>query len=182
VRIGWSAMISVKELKFKICLIGDWGVGKTSLIRKYVLDQYDDIYISTLGTKTTKKRMTFKKNEKQFINLTLQIWDVMGQKEFYKIQTFAFQGTQAAFIVCDITRKESVESINQWREQLFKITEKIPIIILVNKNDLQNKVELTSKELKTVSQQLHSPILFTSAKTGENVESAFLEIGKTLIS
>ena len=58
-------MLSVKEIKRKICLIGDWGVGKTSLIRKFVLDQYDDIYLATFGTKTTKKRIKFKKDENQ---------------------------------------------------------------------------------------------------------------------
>ena len=169
-------------MKFKICLIGDWGVGKTSLIRKYVLDQYDDIYITTLGTKTTKKQITFKINENKLVNLTLQIWDTMGQHDFYTIQKFAFQGTHAAFIVCDVTRKESLWSLSYWREQLFEIAEEIPIIILANKNDLQNRAQLSYKNLDDVSKQLHAPILYTSAKTGENVEHAFLEIGKKLVS
>ena len=175
-------MLSVKEIKRKICLIGDWGVGKTSLIRKFVLDQYDDIYLATFGTKTTKKRIKFKKDENHIIDLTLMIWDIMGQKEFNKIQSHAYRGAQAAFIVCDITRKQTLFDVCFWKMELFNIARDIPIIVLANKFDLRDDAEITSEDLKEISSELQVQYFLTSAKTGKNVEMAFVEIGKLLVS
>jgi len=174
-------MISVKELKRKICVLGDWGVGKTSLIRKFVLDQFDDSYLATFGTKSTKKRIIFKKDDSNMVDLTLIIWDVMGQQEFKKIQTLAYAGTQAAFIVCDITRKETLYDTAMWQLDLYNITQEIPIIVLANKADLKNEAEITEDDLKEVTEGLHAPCFFTSAKTGENVEKAFLELSKKML-
>ena len=174
-------MVLVKKVKCKICLIGDWGVGKTSLIRKYVLDQYDDSYLTTLGTKASKKHIIYNNGGKKITNLTLQIWDVMGQKEFNKIQKLAFRGTQAAFIVCDITRKDTLDNLMTWKLEIFEIADDIPIIILANKYDLLDQAEFTLEDLNTVTKKLKADSFFTSAKTGENVENAFTELGSKLI-
>ncbi len=170
-------MVSVTEIKRKLCIIGDWGVGKTSLIRRFVLDQFDDKYLMTIGCKVYKKRLKFQKDKDNIIDLKLVIWDIMGQKEFKMTQRLSFQGTNGTLIVCDVTRKNTLSSINQWREDLFKITEKIPIIILANKADLGDKAEFTIEDLEWVSKKIQAPYFFTSAKTGENVETAFREIG-----
>ena len=169
-------------MKCKVCIIGDWGVGKTSLIRKYVLDQYSDMYISTLGTKATKKCIVFKNGNEKIVNLTLQIWDVMGQKEFSKIQTVAYNGTHAALIVCDITRKETLESIKTWIAKLYSIANDIPIIILANKNDLLYEAKVKLEDLEKIAKEMNTHCLYTSAKTGENVEAAFRQLGSRLIA
>jgi small GTP-binding protein len=174
-------MVTVSEIKRKICLIGDWGVGKTSLIKKYVFDQFDDKYITTLGTKVTKKRMKFKISEEKLIDINFMIWDIMGQEEFKKIQLMAFKNSNGAFIVCDVTRRETLETITNWKTNLYKVTGKIPLVILANKSDLQNEAEFTNNDLAEVTEKINIPYYFTSAKTGENVENAFISLGKKLI-
>ena len=98
------------KVKVKICLLGDAGVGKTSLIRRYVMDMFDDKYITTLGTKVSKRKLVIKKNDNEF-DLTFSIWDILGQEEFKNIQNMALKNSKGAIIVCDITRKKTLENI-----------------------------------------------------------------------
>jgi len=174
-------MVSIHEIKRKVCLIGDWGVGKTSLIRKYVFDQFDDKYIVTLGTKVTKKRVKFKKSEEEIIDLNMMIWDIMGQEDFKKIQLLAYKNANGALIVCDLTRRETLDHIPKWRDELFSITGEIPLVVLANKCDLTEQGKFTATELTEVSNGIKAQCFITSAKTGENVETAFKKIGVKLI-
>ena len=174
-------MVNVQELKRKVCLVGDWGVGKTSLIRKFVFDQFNDRYLVTLGTKITKKRIKYKLTNNDIIDLNLIIWDVMGQKEFKKVQLTAYENTNGVFIVCDITRKDTLNSIKNWRRELFDVTGNIPMIILANKNDLRDQAKFTSEEVAEVANGLNALYYLTSAKTGENIEKAFMKMGIRMI-
>ena len=174
-------MVEIQEVKKKICLIGDWGVGKTSLIRKYVFNQFDDKYLVTFGTKISKKRIKYKLQEDRMIDLNLLIWDIMGQKEFKKVQLNAYKSANGAFIVCDVTRRESLNNILNWHSDLLSITGDIPVVILANKHDLLNQGEFTNKDVEDLANNLNAKYFFTSAKTGFNVEDAFKEIGKRLL-
>jgi len=116
------------RIKGKVCLLGDAAVGKTSLIRRFVLDQYDDKYISTVGTKVTKKKMDFEFPDlNSSVEVTLLIWDIMGQArnvlkstlsqyERYIPQKDFYRNAKAAIIVCDITRKDTFEHIEYKNE------------------------------------------------------------------
>jgi len=174
-------MVNIKEVKRKICLIGDWGVGKTSLIRKFVLDQFDDKYIATFGSKVTKKRIKYKITKNDIIDLNMMIWDIMGQKEFKKARIMAYRGTKGALLVCDITRLETLNNILYYSEELFDIIQDIPIAVLANKADLKKDAEFSPKELKGVANKIQAPYFSTSAKTGENVKEAFFGLGEKMI-
>jgi small GTP-binding protein len=163
------------KMKVKICLVGDAGVGKTSLIRRYVLDMFDDNYITTLGTKVSKKRVVIKKDEKK-IDLTLSIWDVLGQEDFKNIQNMAFKGSKGLILVCDKTRLETLDNVTKWQERVMGIANNIPSIILVNKSDLEEQSNLTEENVKELATNLNMPYLFTSAKDGTNVIKAFYKI------
>lgn len=175
-------MVDIQELKSKICLIGDWGVGKTSLIRKFVFDQFDDKYLVTFGTKVTKKRIKFRKNNGNIIDLNLMIWDIMGQKEFKKVQVLAYKNTNGIFLVCDVTRRETLESIPEWRSEIYKITGNVPVIILANKSDLKEQNKVSTNDLAEMANKLQATYFYTSAKTGENVEIAFNKMGLKIIN
>ena len=175
-------MVNVTEVKRKLCLIGDWGVGKTSLVRRFVHNTFDDRYFETIGTKVIKKRIKYEKEAGKVIDLNLLIWDIMGQKEFIRTQELAFHGTQGAIIVCDFTRKETLENICHWQQVLFEISNPIPIVILANKNDLTNDAKFCHEDFCEVCEKLKAPYFSTSAKTGANVEEAFRTIGSELIA
>jgi len=165
----------------KVCLLGDSSVGKTSLVRKYVFDTFDDAYIATIGTKTVKKELSVEYFGKE-LNLTLMIWDILGQKEYRRVQSMSFQGTSGALVVCDITRPESLQSLHDyWVPELRKIAGNIPIVFLANKCDLIGKEGFDESDLNKLADEYGGYYMLTSAKTGENVENAFITLGKSLV-
>lgn len=176
-----------KNVEKKVCLLGDFGVGKTSLIRRFVENAYDDRYLSTLGVKVSKKSFVIKDMKKKPFfkaNLTLLIWDLVGQKGFHSTQTSAYQGTNGAFVVCDLSRPDTIDSLEWWISSLYNITKPIPLVFLANKVDLTEEsvpLELNRK-LDAIANKYKADFFATSAKTGKNVETAFQTIGKVLTS
>jgi small GTP-binding protein len=171
------------QLAKKILLIGDPSVGKTSLVRKFVLDMFDDKYLTTLGTKVTNKTMLFSpEGLNKRVELKMLIWDVMGQKEYKMIQESAYQGSSGAIIVGDLSRQETMNNLGSWVSDLFNISSVIPIIFVANKVDLVDSNGINKSELDNLSMSYEAPYFFTSAKTGENVESAFQALGEVIIN
>ena len=166
-----------KNLIKKICLLGDGEVGKTSLIRKFVYDEFDDKYLMTIGTKITKKTMTIK-SESEEINLTVMINDIVGQVEFERIHRQYYRGSKAGIFVCDLTRPDTLERMDWWLDSFRKVAGDVPILILGNKSDLFEQRQITQNDLEKYSAKYNCPYLFTSAKTGESVEKAFLTVGR----
>ncbi len=166
-------------IKKKICLLGDPAVGKTSLIQRYVMDKYDDEYLSTLGTKVTKKEVEVN-DDFNFIqfNLTFMIWDVLGQKEFKRIHQAAFQGTKGALIVCDLSRFETIQALEEWVTNLFAVAGKIPVVFLGNKVDLV--AEPNTEIILQFCEKYGATHYLTSAKTGANVDDAFINLGEEI--
>ncbi|MDI6708568.1 MAG: Rab family GTPase [Candidatus Thermoplasmatota archaeon] len=158
----------------KICLLGDGAVGKTSLIRRYVYDVFEDKYIATIGTKVTKKTISINSEEK----ITLLIYDILGQKKFEKLHSVYYRGASGALIVSDITRAETIEHMRSWCSSLFEVVGIVPVVLIVNKVDLKRYFP---EELKKLSSEINAKYYFTSAKIGENVEEAFLTIAKSVI-
>ena len=168
-------------IKKKIVLLGDSAVGKTSLIRRYVFDQFQDSYISTIGTKATMKELKIPQPDED-IDLTLMIWDLVGQKGFQSLKASAYKGTNGAFVVCDLTRPETIDSMEWWVDSLFKVSNQIPLIFLANKVDLTDDVvppELRNK-IETIMRKYKGTFYSTSAKTGKDVEAAFQSMGNML--
>jgi small GTP-binding protein len=175
-------MADSKQLSKKIVLLGDPSVGKTSVVRKFVLDMFDDKYISTLGTKVSKKQIVYEflfKDKK--INLTLLIWDVMGQRDFARFHQVAFTGCKGALVVSDITRYETIENLSYWQKSLYKSAGEIPIVFIGNKNDLSRFHKSGIDKFYELTHQLDFPSFLTSAKTGENVGEAFYLLGENML-
>ena len=179
---GEDQMSDLLNLSKKVLLLGDPGVGKTSLIRKFVYNMFDDTYISTLGAKVSSKRVIYdypSKNVK--IELKLMIWDVMGQDNYEIFHKSAFAGSQGALIVCDLTRDETIDNWLTWKTDLFKLTGEIPVIMIGNKNDLSGQIGARIEKLKELSKDLNIPLFFTSAKTGENIVKVFFSLGEDIL-
>lgn len=167
------------NIKKKICLIGDSGVGKTSLIRKYVYDLFDDKYIPTIGTKVTEKTVAYQKGDTR-INLKLMIWDILGQELFTNVRRSAYLGSSGAIAVCDISRAETVDNLKNWVKGFQEVVGEVPIVLIANKIDLIDQVEFDKDTLKIVAGELGAPYYFTSAKTGKNVNEVFVVMGEML--
>ena len=170
--------MSERKFKTKICLVGESGVGKTSLIKKYVLDIFDDKYISTIGTKVSKKTQTLEDNSM----MDMMIWDIMGQASFrVLLQDAYFYGAHGIIAVCDVTRPETLDGIHDWIDSTREIIGDAPIVFLANKSDLegQNKINMTKMEAELARYEM--PVMMSSAKTGENVEKAFELLGQMIL-
>lgn len=170
--------------KIKICLVGDIGVGKTSLIRRYVLDLFDDKYIATIGTKVSKKNLNVGNPETgQNEDIALLIWDIMGQPSFREILREAyFYGAQGALCVCDITNRDTFAELRYWIKAMTATAGPVPLAILGNKKDLEQNASVSIEDLTAFANKFNSKAIMTSAKTGENVEYAFTEIIANVLS
>lgn len=169
-----------KKIKTKVCLIGEKAVGKTSLIRRYVLNMFDDRYITTIGTKVSKKEMVIPKPDQGLeVQIDMTIWDIMGEKGFRELLKEAyFYGANGVLAVADITREKSLSDLDDWIDSTLKVAGKIPILIAVNKTDLEGAIQYGEKEVAQLAKAFNSPYIYTSAKTGEKVEGAFKRLGE----
>ncbi len=171
-------------LRAKICLVGESAVGKTSLIRRYVLDQFSDEYLSTFGTKVMKKEMHYKLRDSQGINLLMTIWDIIGEKELLTVvKESYFHGAGGLMAVCDLTREDTFQALSHWIAAANKVVGNIPIIITANKLDLISTGELNdiTQSLESFAGDYNANLVLTSAKSGENVDLAFKRIGENVI-
>lgn len=177
-----GSMTESVKIKRKIVLVGNPMVGKTSLIRKFVTDQFSDDYIVTVGFKVTSKKLVYPDiNKDTDIELTLMIWDIMGQKGYKLTPSTAFQGAKGALMVCDRTRPETLIDLGNMISWLLKITSEIPIIIIANKSDLTDQIKFGEPAVKDIATAFNAPYFITSAKTGENVQMAFNVMGRMIL-
>lgn len=178
--------------KAKVCLLGDQTVGKTSLIRKFVLDQFSDDYIPTIGTKVTKRDVKLERNGEK-LNISLMVWDINGQWDMFKESvaefknfkppTRFFSNSNGVFIVCDLTRRETFTHIHFWYDNIVKeLGYKIPTVLLGNKHDMTEKVALTQEDITVMNKDFNFPFFYTSARTGENVEKAFQTLADQILA
>ncbi len=170
-----------RRMKIKVCLVGEAAVGKTSLIRRFVLDDFDDKYIQTLGTKVSKKELTVTSSENELVRIDMTIWDIMGQKGFRELLKEAyFYGAKGVIAVAEVTRKTTLDDLDDWIEGVYSVTGKIPIQFMANKWDLRDQAEIGEEELIQATKAYDSTYFLTSAKTGENVEAAFQNLAQRI--
>jgi len=168
--------------KVKICLLGDGAVGKTSLINQFVKQHFTDRYLLTIGTNTYKKRIAIKRPGQPDIYLSFIIWDIMGQLTFRQVFLPQYlKGSRGALLVCDLTRRETLERLDDWMDLMFVEWGEIPLVFIGNKNDLTDLHEFGKDELESFSKDFGCGSFLTSAKTGENVEEAFQALGRKII-
>ncbi len=154
----------------KICMLGAYAVGKTSLVRRFVHSMFTDKYLTTVGVKIDKKQVLHDGKE-----VSLLLWDLYGEDEFQRVQTTYLRGSSGLLIVADGTRPATVEKAVELRDKTFGTIGSVPVILLMNKCDLQPQWEVKPERLAELAKSGWH-ILNTSAKTGEGVEQSFSQL------
>jgi len=171
---------SLIDYQFKIIIVGDPNVGKTSLILRYTDNAFRRNYVPTLGVMVSDKIF---KIEDSIVQLTL--WDIGGQQKFQTMRNQFYRGSDAVFLVFDLTRVESFNNIPKWfsdvSQQLKDRSEEIMGFIIGNKKDLIDKIQVTEDMESQIANKLELGFIETSALLGENVDYAFSTIANLLL-
>jgi len=159
----------------KICMLGAFAVGKTSLVGRFVKSIFSEKYLTTVGVKIDKKSVRVDDR-----SVNLMIWDLAGEDEFQKVQLSYLRGASGYILVVDGTRKETLDTAVRLIGDVEDAVGKVPYVLLLNKIDLAEQWEIDPGEAeKSVKQK--AMIYKTSAKTGENVENAFQALAASLL-
>jgi len=165
----------MKVAQKKVCMLGDFAVGKTSLVCRYVEGNFDDSYLSSIGVKISRKPL-----ERGDHKLNLILWDLGGGENFAQLQPSYLQGAAGALIVLDLTRTETLESLAGYVKQIQDVNKDAVIVFAANKADLDDERTIAEDKLEKACAELKFPVLLTSAKTGKNVEEIFEQLAAGL--
>ena len=163
-------------LQKKICMLGSFSVGKTSLVRRFVTSIFGEKYQTSIGVKIDKKIVRAGDQD-----VTLILWDIYGEDAFQKMQMSYLRGMSGYFMVADGTRRQTVDVALALEEKVAEAMGKIPFVFLLNKSDLVDQWEVDPEAEAKISARGSAP-LRTSAKTGENVEEAFTRLALAMLA
>jgi small GTP-binding protein len=159
-------------LKKKICTVGQFAVGKTSLVRRFVDSIFDERYLTTIGVKIDRKDVTI--NGK---SITLMLWDLAGEDELALLNVSHLRGASGYILVADGCRDATLAKAAELQQRIAEILGPLPFVLVVNKADLRDRWEVQSAQIA----QYGWPTFETSAKAGTGVEEMFLGLAATLI-
>jgi small GTP-binding protein len=162
-------------LQKKVCLLGGFGVGKTSLVKRYVQSIFSDTYLTTVGVKIEKKMVTVGAAE-----VALIIWDIAGEDDVTGIRTSYLRGSAGYFLVVDVTRGETLEVSKSIQARVTAEIGSVPFLFLFNKTDLKEQWDIPEQSIEDLQNAGHV-VLRTSAKTGEGVEEAFQTLTQRMV-
>ena len=157
------------EMMAKIIIIGDSSVGKTNIMSKYLKNEFHEDSKATVGVEFGSKQFNIEGH-----TIKAQIWDTAGQERYKAITSAYYKGAKGAFVVYDITRKSSFESIDKWVNDLTATADKkITIVVIGNKSDLEDQRQVPKENGEEKAAKLEVAFLETSAFSGENLDKAF---------
>lgn len=159
----------------KVCMLGGFAVGKTSLVSRFVRSLFSDKYLTTVGVKIDKKALTVDGQD-----VTLMLWDIYGQDEFQSIQETQLRGAAAYLLVVDGTRPSTVETALDVRQRIERVAGPVPFVVVCNKADLTADWRLDDGAVAALFAG-SAAVVRASAKTGEGVEEAFVTLTRALL-
>lgn len=158
----------MKTIQKKVCLLGDFAVGKTSLVRRFVQGRFDDRYLSTIGVKISRKSVLRPTHK-----LNLLLWDLAGGDSYHDTESGYLRGAAGALIVCDLTRKDTLTVMDSYTQQIRAFNPQAAVVFVGNKVDLADQRIITDEQLNAIARRHGTVSFLSSAKTGENVDNAF---------
>jgi small GTP-binding protein len=159
----------------KICMLGSFGVGKTSLVARFVQGIFSAKYLSTVGVKIDKKEMKVGDQE-----VLLMLWDLAGEDSRTQVQTSYLRGAAGYFLVCDGTWADSLATAKSIHKRAVETVGDIPCMLVVNKSDLWNQWQITAPDLEQLVAEGWK-VQVTSAKSGDGVEEMFVKLTEEVL-
>jgi small GTP-binding protein len=161
---------------YKVIVIGDPAVGKTSLLSKFATNQFEEKYLPTVGVSILKEPIELKDED---AGVTLMFWDIAGQPQFYMLHRPYFNGADGMLLVFDITRSSTFSNINNWYSSAVKYgLSGVPRILIGNKAHLKEQKKIILPMAEHLSEKLNAPYFETSNLTGQNVKAVFQKIAE----
>jgi small GTP-binding protein len=170
---------NARKISKKVCLLGPFAVGKTSLVRRYIYNRFEDRYVSTIGVKVSRKIVMTPYNN-QITELSMLLWDIAGADAVDELRLSYLSGVAGAILVCDLTRRETLQSIKNYAETVHLITPQAPLVLAANKLDLPQERVISDQELQDTARQLGTSVHLVSAKMGDGVEALFKQLALLL--
>ena len=159
----------IYEMMFKVVLVGDSFVGKTNIMSKYLKNEFHEDSKATVGVEFGSKQFNIEGHI-----IKAQIWDTAGQERYRAVTNAYYKGAKGAFIVYDITRKETFESVDKWINDIITTCDKgLTIILIGNKSDLESQRQISKEQGEEKAKSFELAFLETSALSGENLEKGF---------
>lgn len=159
----------------KVCMLGAFSVGKTSLVERFVTSIFSDSYLSTVGVSIKKKTLVL-----DGADVGLVLWDMEGKDDYGEVNLSYLRGAMGFFLVVDGKRRETLDVAEQLRAVATGLIGNIPHMVLINKSDCRDEWEVTEEDLLRLEQQ-GIPVLQTSAKSGDGVEDAFAALARNML-
>lgn len=159
----------------KVCMVGAYGVGKTSLVKRFVESIFSDKYLTTVGVKIDKKQVRVGEED-----VTLMLWDLAGEDAVTEVRLSHLRGASVYVLVADGTRGASLDTALDLQKRVQNAIGPVPFIFVVNKTDLQDKWEIRQDTLDKLSAE-GWPLFLSSAKSGAGVEELFLKVAEKSI-
>ena len=160
--------MSLEEYAFKLIVMGDAGVGKTSLVNRQCYSKFDDKLPMTVGVAGVNCKI-----ELSGKTIELNIWDTAGQEQYSALIPMFSRGANVCILVADATNMDSVKSLERWENLLLESRARPPIVVAVNKSDLVPKIDARTSEITNEVMARFNRVMFVSAKTGEGVNILF---------
>ena len=159
----------------KVCMVGLFGTGKTSLVQRFVHSLFSERYLSTVGVKIDRKALQLDGTE-----VTLVLWDLAGRDKHEDITASYLRGAHAVLYVADGTRRETCDQLPELRAIVREAAGEIPEVLALNKSDLVAEWALGRDDEQALAAQWD--LVRTSARSGDGVEEAFLRIGRATLA
>jgi small GTP-binding protein len=164
----------IKRKVIRITMLGDSAVGKTSLISKFLNQNFDENYLTTIGKDKLEKKVVMKDGNE----IKLIIWDTAGQERFHSIATSTIKGSHGIILTFDLTKRSSFNSLESWLNDIKENSNEVPVVIFGNKCDLFENYEVENEEAKKFAKEHNLQYFETSAKQNVNVQEGFNSIAE----